>query len=111
MTIQQDDYSPRYVGDTARDLLHTFMDYQGEVFVLTDVNPLNMTFRMKPKGGVAFAGKGSWSIIDAAQGQAAYAWHADDVATAGTFFIQAGVPFLGKMQHFEIMEIEIEEPL
>lgn len=111
MAIPEEDYATRYVGDVSSDLCHTFVDGAKKVFDLTGANTALMTFRMLRKGSTARSGQGSWYLVDASEGQAAYAWHANDVAEAGVFEIQAGVPINGKLKHFAIREIQFIEPL
>lgn len=111
-----DDYSPRFVGDLAKPLQHTFVDGSGKAFDLTGVVAANMTFKMHNQGsGTTKTGIGSWTIADqsipANLGLASYHWNAADVADADVWQIQAGVPFTDGMQHFAIKEIEFIVPL
>jgi hypothetical protein len=107
--ITTDDYSPRYVGDTGKPLVHQFIDKIGAVHDLTGVNQANMTFVMKNKEtGTVKTGGGSWTILTpATDGQARYTWVANDVNEAGIWLIQAYVPFPDGGQHFSIKELEI----
>ncbi len=78
-----DDYSPRYVGDLSHPLEHTFVDGNGKPHDLSGVNAANMTF----------------VLVNA------------DVNAAGLFKIQAGVPFVDGVLHFEIKELLFKTPL
>jgi hypothetical protein len=113
MAIQEEDYSPRYTGDT-RPLAHTFTDHLGKVFPLTGVNATGMTLRMRNRVTHTMkTGKGTWFIDPAqtANGVAIYTWHADDVSEAGDWEIQAGVPFPEGFQHMDVRMIEFITPL
>ncbi len=113
-----DDYSPRFVGDLSHPLEHTFVDGNGKPHDLSGVNAANMTFVLvNADNGVRKVGLGNWAIgpLDpgdpAPAGKAVYHWNAADVNAAGLFKIQAGVPFVDGVLHFEIKELLFKTPL
>lgn len=81
-----EDFSPRYVGDTSRPLHATFTLHDGTIDPLTSASNLTMKFRNTANGTVR-TGTGTWTILDAANGIASYAWSSADVAAAGTYKI------------------------
>lgn len=109
MATPQEDYTPRYQGDTDRPLQHTFTDHLGATISLTGAVAATMTLRMHNQGtGAVTMGTGTWTITDAANGLAFYAWSAADVAVAGIYLIQAGVIFPDGPLHFDARVLEIK---
>lgn len=115
MALLIDDYSPHYVGDLSQPFTHQFVDHSSAPFDLSSVVAANMTFVLFcPDTGIRKVGLGTWAIppATATQGIAVYSWAAPDVADAGIWQIQAGVPFVvGNPQHFDIKEIQFLLPL
>jgi hypothetical protein len=109
-----DDYSPHTVGDLSPSLTHQFVDANNEPFDLTTVDPTTMTLVLFcPDTAQRKVGGSTWTVppLTASQGIAVYNWSAPDVATAGIWQMQAGVPFSGLVQHFDIKDIEFIQPL
>lgn len=111
MSTFTEDYSPRVVGDTSGPLLHRFVDGQGAPYDLAGIDTGDMSLRIKPETETARDGAGTWSIVDASDGQAAYAWDAADVINEGIVTIQATIPIGGAPRHFERKEILFNQPL
>lgn len=111
MAVFEEDYSPRICGDVSGDLLHRFVDNLGTPYMLDGATVAEMKLRIKPEGQIARDGAGSWYIVDASDGQAAYQWDAADVATAGITTIQATAIIDGSPRHFARREILFEEAL
>lgn len=104
-----DDFSPRTVGNLGNPLTVTFTDHI--INPLTNqVTPYDLTgligtaFHLLIKNmstQIEVAGLGTWSVIDALNGRAQYAWNAADVANAGVFGIRATVQFTSGLVTFE----------
>lgn len=107
----EEDFSPRVVGDVGGPLLCRCINGLGNPYDITGVNTANCKLRIKPENGVARDGLGSWSVVDASDGQIAYAWNAADVASSGIVRVQAAIPIDGQLRHFSVKEILFEEPL
>lgn len=111
MATFTEDYSPRVTGDTSGPLLHRCVDGQGKPYDLAGLDVADCVLRIKPENAAARDGVGTWSIVDASDGQIAYAWDDDDVVSAGIVRVQAAIPIDGSIRHFQIKEILFEEPL
>lgn len=85
-----DDYTPRYVGDTANPLTVTFMDGLGAIYDLTNLVPADFSLKLVPvEGGTTINCSGT-SVIKTppTAGIAQYPWQTADVATAGLYFVR-----------------------
>lgn len=111
MSTFTEDYSPRVVGDTSGSLLCRCVDTSGNPYDLAGLDVSDCALRIKPENAVARDGAGSWTIVDASDGQVAYAWDDADVTDAGIVQVQATIPINGEPRHFGIKEILFERPL
>ena len=104
-----DEYQPRYVGDTGNPLFITLLDYSNTPYVLTGLT-LATAYAFKLiniSNGTIITGAGTWSYVNAAQGQIQYAWNAADVAIAGMYRIKVVVTFPSGALTFDQKLIEI----
>jgi hypothetical protein len=85
-----DDYTPRYVGDTANPLIVTFADGLNKVYDLTLLGPSDFSMKLVPvEGGTTLVCTATWAIQSpATAGVAQYPWQSADVATAGEYFVR-----------------------
>jgi hypothetical protein len=85
-----DDYTPRYVGDTANPLTVTFQDGLNKVYDLTNLVPSDFSLKLVPvEGGTTINCTGTWTIqTPTLSGVAQYPWQTADVATAGLYWIR-----------------------
>lgn len=110
--ILTDDYTPRYVGDTANPLQVQFIDPQRVVYDLTGLTGSNIVLRLHNQAsGATTVGSGTWAITDATNGLAQYAWNAADVAVAGMFDLIAIITFPNGPLHFNAKTLEIKPAL
>jgi hypothetical protein len=89
--MAQDDFSPRYVGDTANPLKVTFVDGLGVVYPLDSLSPSDFSLKLVPVegNGPTLTCAGTWAIQSpASAGVAQYPWQTADVATAGLFYVR-----------------------
>lgn len=101
-----DDFSPRYVGDLSRPLLVTFVDHEGNADPLTGATNLLLQLQNTANGAVT-NGTGTWTITNAAEGQATYAWAVADVAQAGTFLLQVSAMMPDGPAHWDYKLLQI----
>jgi hypothetical protein len=110
--IVQDDFSPMYVGDTLRPFAPVFAQKQADG-TYTAVNIAGATITMKMQGtdsitsGTTKTCNGTWSIDDAANGKAHYAWQTADVNTAGLWALYVTISIGGLPVHgdFKLLQI------
>lgn len=101
-----DDYSPIGVGDTLVPFAPQFTGYAGTPFNLSG---LTLTLKMENEQGTVKNGSGVWSIVDATNGLAQYAWSNADVNTAGIWTLY--ISFTngsGQVAHAQTKTLEIQ---
>jgi hypothetical protein len=103
-----DDYSPMYTGDVLVPLAVQFSHTDGSAIDLTGAT---LALVMESSAGVRQLGSGTWTIDNAAAGQAHYAWSSADVATAGTWTIQVSITIGGQTEHCDPKLLTILPPL
>lgn len=108
MSTITDDFSPVSVGDTAAPFNPTFQYSDG-----TAVNLAGATITMKLQGisagnsGTTTTCTGIWSITDAPNGKASYAYTSADVATAGLWNMFITITISGKPVHADTKILQI----
>lgn len=102
-----DDFSPRYVGDTADTLQCTFVDHGGAVYPI--LGATNLTMKLKnTSSGTVTTGSGTFNITDGAGGKVEYIWAASDVANPGTYEVSVSMALDdGSTKHFDWRLLEI----
>lgn len=81
--------SPMYVGQQNPAWTPTVLDDSGAAVNLTGAT-LALTIR-NVATGVEVAGAGSFTIVNAATGQARYAWGTSDTAAPGSFLLKVKI--------------------
>jgi hypothetical protein len=103
-----DDFSPRYVGNTANPLQVTFTDHEGGAYSLAGLTGASFLLELEnTANGAEIQGTGTWSILNPATGFAQYAWNAADVTTAGLYLIHITVTFASGPLSFDRKLLEI----
>lgn len=106
--MADEDYTPRYVGDTANALKVTFTDHSGTAYSLAGLTGSAFSLKLyNVDTQQTITGTGSWTITDEANGIAQYTWDADDVSTPGMYDIVVGVTFADGPLHFDPKRLEI----
>jgi len=100
-----DDYTPRFAGDMADPLACTFTDSFGNPYNITGAT-ITLELRNRSSGSV-ITGAGTWTIINAPQGQALYVWSAADVATPGLYDLSVKMQLPSGEKHFQTKPLEI----
>ena len=103
-----DDYSPLYVGDTLVPLSVQFSNRDGTAINLTGAT---LALVMESSTGTRQVGAGTWTIDNAAAGQAHYTWSSADVAVPGTWTIQVAITVGGQTEHCDPKLLTILPPL
>ncbi|SRR5579885_419040 len=103
-----DDYSPLYLGDTLVPLSVQFSTKDGTAINLTGAA---LALVMESSAGVRQVGTGTWTIDNAAAGQAHYTWSSADVAQSGTWTIQVAITINGQTEHCDPKTLVIVPPL
>ena len=97
--MQTSPISPMYTGQTLPYYQPSFDTNTGAVVPLTgatlSLKMVNLTT------GAEIIGSGVWTIDNAAQGLAHYAWAAADTATAGNYAVYSIASFSGAMEYFQ----------
>lgn len=84
--------SPRYVGFTSPPYNVTLIDDNGNPINLTGVAGTAFTWTLQNiTENITFRGSGTWTVTNAAAGQASYALTSADVATAGNCLVYVTV--------------------
>jgi hypothetical protein len=101
----------RYVGDTANPYGIALVDEKGVAYDLSGLSGSDLEFRMKNKANLETTiGTGTWTITDAVNGLAEYAWADADVNTVGLYEVKVGVTFANdKPLHFGPTYIQFQE--
>ena len=98
-----EDFSPVFVGDTGSILSAQFLDNEN--------NPIpraGATIGMKMQNGATLnVCAGSWTIDDATNGLAHYAYQSADVSTPGTWMLYVTVTVGGKPRHMDPRQLVI----
>jgi hypothetical protein len=102
-----DDYSPRFVGDTGNPLRATFVDGSSVAYSLSGATLALSLINLNASERTATLGTGTWTIVDAANGIAQYAWSSADVANAGIYGIEVTVTFPGGPVTFQQKTLEM----
>ncbi len=104
-----DDYSPIYQGDTGAPFNPVFT-HIGDG---TAVNLTGATISMKMQGvsagesGTVITCTGTWTITDATNGKASYAYTSTDVATIGVWLMYITITIAGKPVHADTKTLTI----
>jgi hypothetical protein len=102
-----DDFSPMVAGDTLTPL--------SVQFSYTDGTPINLTGAtlslVLESAGTRKVGAGTWTIDNAAAGQAHYTWQSTDINQAGIWLLQVAITIGGATLHCDVRTLEIEAPL
>lgn len=103
-----DDYSPVYQGDTGAPFNPVFTHLDG-----TAVNLTGAALTMKMQGvsagesGTVIICTGTWTITDATNGKASYAYTSTDVATIGVWQMYITITIAGKPVHADTKPLTI----
>jgi hypothetical protein len=104
--MADDDFNPWVQGDTLMPLIVQFDTRNGELPITGNALSLVMT-----NGATRHVGTGTWNITDGAAGHATYTFSDADVATPGTWSLQASRTVAGKVQHTDTRLMQIVAPL
>jgi hypothetical protein len=103
--VVTDDYSPLYQGDTEVVFAPVFAHKaDGSPFPLTGAT---ISMKMQGTDGTVKTCAGTWTIDDAANGKAHYAWQAADVNTAGTWQLYITITIGGLPVHGDVKILQI----
>jgi hypothetical protein len=104
-TLIIDDYSPIYVGDTGNPYAPTFRHKEDSPVDLTGAT---LALKMQDEGGNVKTCAGTWTIDDAQNGVAHYAWQSADVNSAGIWQLFVTITIGGKPVHADVKTLEIK---
>lgn len=105
MSLIVDDYSPISVGDTLIPYSPTFQHKDGSPVDLTGAT---FALKMQDEGGNVKTCSGTWTIDDAPNGVAHYAWQSADVNSAGIWTMYVTITIGGKPVHADVKTLEIK---
>lgn len=112
LALVADNYSPVTEGDTLIPFTPQFGQYVNGVLQAYDLTGLTITMKMQNANDTSIVQNqaGTWTIDNAAQGQAHYTYGAADVATPGiwTLFIKLTNSVSGAFVHTFVKTLEIE---
>lgn len=107
-----EDYSPLWLGDTGTPFAPVFQKVDPTSGQLVAFNLTGLTISMKMKeqeSGVIKVCSDTWTIDNAAGGQAHYGWQAGDVNTAGIWLLQLTCTNgTGQVVHADVKVLEIK---
>jgi hypothetical protein len=100
MVTTPDDYSPRYVGDTADPLNFSFVYKNGNPYLLSNATNLTLILINQSDTSQVITGQGTWAISNPSNGTASYQFAPADVAQAGLFAIRVTMLINGQQKTF-----------
>lgn len=103
-----DDYSPMYEGDTLPALVCQF---QAKDFSAINLSGATFSLVLVSSTGTRKVGAGTWTIDNAAAGQAHYTWDPTDTSQAGSWNLQVAMTISGQTQHFDLKPLDIDPAL
>lgn len=105
MTIIADDFSPIYCGDTGAPFDPVFLRKDGSA---EDLTGATITMIMEDAEGNSKTAAGTWTITNAANGQASYSYASTDVNTAGNWTLYITITVGGKPLTADTKNLEIK---
>lgn len=99
-----DDFSPIYQGDTGAPFNPVFTHLDGSPVSLSGAT---ITMKMENHAGTIITCVGTWTITDAINGKASYAYTSTDVATVGVWLLYITITIAGKPVHADTKTLEI----
>lgn len=106
--MANDDFTPRFVNDTANPLKITFTDNEGAAYDLSGLTGSSFSLQLHENSTLTTTtGTGTWTIVSASNGIAQYQWASADVASVGTYNIIVSVTFPTGPLHFRPKVLEI----
>ena len=105
MTAIIDDFSPIYTGDTGAPFNAQFLYKNG---LPVDLTGATISMIMESSGGCVKAASGTWTIMDAVNGRASYAYASSDVNTADTWTLYIAISIGGRSVHADTKILKIE---
>lgn len=107
MSTIQEDFSPIYQSDTGAAFAPQFLHADGTPVNLTGAT-ISMKMQSQDTPATVITCTGTWTIDDAVNGKAHYAYAPTDVATVGMWILFVVVTIGGKPAHADSRLLEIK---